>query len=72
MWMTDYINEIQKKLVTQYGFLPDARNLPQNVPDGCYPMEIDGKLDRIEISNGRIYCCRFDAPNETEKSNEDL
>lgn len=60
MWMTDYVSEIQKKLVTQYGFTPDARGLPQDVPDGQYPMTIDGKLDRVEIREGRINCCNFE------------
>lgn len=63
MWMNTYINEIQKRLVTQYGFTPDVRGLPQGVPDGKYPMEIDGKLDRIEIKDGFINCCNFDVPH---------
>lgn len=57
--MTDYINEVQKKLVTQYGFTPDARGLPQNVPDGEYPMEIEGRMDRVLITDNRIHCCNF-------------
>lgn len=60
MWMTQYINEIQQKLVTQYGFTPDARGLPQDVPDGEYPMEVDGRLDRVRIEGGRISCCNFE------------
>lgn len=65
MWMTDYVNEIQKKLVIQYGFPPDARSLPQNVPDGEYPMEINGKLESIRIKNGRIYRRNFDPLENT-------
>jgi hypothetical protein len=61
MWMTDYIRAIQKKLIEQYGF-PEAGGLPQNVPDGDYPMEIDGKLDHVKIVNGKINCCRFNKP----------
>lgn len=59
MWMTEYINEIQKKLVSQYGFTPDTRGLPQNVPDGDYPMEIEGKLDNVKIVDGHIHCCQW-------------
>ena len=58
MWMTQYINEIQKKLVSQYGFVPDARGSLQ-VPDGEYSMVIDGRLDRVRIQDGMIHCGRF-------------
>lgn len=63
MWMTSYINEIQKKLVTEYGFLPDPKTgLPQNVPDGKYPMTIDGMRDTVCMIDGEIHCCNFDNP----------
>lgn len=62
MWMTDYIREIQKKFITQYGFAenPDKPGLPIHVPDGEYLMEIDSKLDLVKVVNGYINCCNFD------------
>lgn len=62
MDMLRYISEIQQKLVTKYGFQErlDAPGIPINVPDGDYPMEIGGKLDRVQIVDGKIHCCRFD------------
>jgi hypothetical protein len=60
MWVTEYIDEIQKKLITDYGFKAGPNGLPANVPDGVYPMKIEGKLDKVRIENGRIYCCNFE------------
>ncbi|HSX23225.1 MAG TPA: hypothetical protein VLE97_10680 [Gaiellaceae bacterium] len=62
MWMTSYIREIQRQLVCQYGFAerPDAPGIPADVPDGEYPMTIDGKLDHVRISGGKIHCCNFE------------
>ena len=62
MWMTDYIREIQRQLITQYGFTEraDAPGVPVRVPDGAYPMTIDGKLDYVRVESGKISCCNFD------------
>jgi hypothetical protein len=62
MQMLEYISAIQRKLVSQYGFKEraDAPGIPAQVPDGKYPMEIDGKLDRVVVKNGKIHCCNFD------------
>lgn len=57
--MLDYIHQIQRKLIKDYGFKPGDNGLPQNVPDGAYPMMIDGKLDLVIIRNGAIWCCNF-------------
>ncbi len=54
--MIFYIAEIQRQLAEVYGFLPDM----SNVPDGDYPMTIDGKLDRVVIKDGMISCCNFE------------
>lgn len=66
MWMTDYIREIQRKFVSQYGFAerPNAPGLPVDVPDGEYPMTIDGKLDHVRVEDGKISCCNFDVTRE--------
>lgn len=59
--MLQYIAEIQRQLVDVFGFEPrvDAPHIPQNVPDGVYPMIIDGKIDRVEIKHGKISCCNY-------------
>ncbi|QQG45583.1 MAG: hypothetical protein HYW89_01505 [Candidatus Sungiibacteriota bacterium] len=64
MWMTDYIREIKRQFVEVYGFkpLPNSTKHEYNVevPDGEYPMTIDGKLDKVRIENGGISCCNFE------------
>jgi hypothetical protein len=62
--MTDYVREIQRQLVERYHFPADGRGLPQGVPDGDYPMEINGRLDRVRVEGGYIRCCRFDGAGE--------
>jgi len=59
MWMTEYIQEIQKLLIDKYGFERGSNGCPQNVPDGEYPMKIDGKLDQVNIKDGKISSCNF-------------
>jgi hypothetical protein len=63
MWMSAYIQEIQRQLVEVYGLPenPDMPGVPMSVPDGDYPMTIDDKVDRVEITNGTIDCCNFEA-----------
>ena len=62
MWMTDYIQEIQRKFIGVYGFSenPDKPGVPGHVPDGEYPMTIEGKLDHVRVVDGKIDCCNFD------------
>lgn len=62
MWMTDYIREIQRQLIAIYNFPenPEMPGLPMDVPDGEYPMTIDGKLDYVKVEGGNISCCHFD------------
>lgn len=59
--MLAYIAKIQQKLIDQYGLTArvDGPGIPAHVPDGDYPMEINGKLDRVRIVNGFIHCCNF-------------
>ena len=65
MWMTDYIREIQRQFVEVFGFEenPDQPGLPLNVPDGEYPMTIEGKLDNVRVVDGKIHCCNFEEQN---------
>lgn len=70
MWMTDYIRAIKVKLRDDYGFKP-SRDVGgdlcfDNIPDGEYPMVIEGKRDFVKITNGTISCCNFG--KKTDKS----
>jgi hypothetical protein len=62
MWMTSYIASIQKHLVQDFGMSPrqDNPDVPAHVPDGIYPMTINGRLDQVRIEDGRISCCNFE------------
>lgn len=55
-----YIREVQKGLIEQHGFEKNEYGVPKNVPDGYYPMIIEGKLDHVEIKDGYIDCCNFE------------
>jgi hypothetical protein len=65
MWMTDYILEIKKQFRDVYGFKPNSRSTSQeplfdDIPDGEYPVVIDGKTDKVIIKDGKINCCNFE------------
>ena len=62
MWFIDYIDEIKRQFITKYGFKenPEIPGIPMNVPDGEYPMEIDGKTDNVKIVDGKIRCRNFE------------
>jgi hypothetical protein len=62
MWMTEYINEIQRQFIEVYHYPenPDRPGCPVGVTDGEYPMMIEGKVDKVLIKDDKIYCCRFD------------
>ena len=68
MWMTDYIAEIQKQFIDKYGFEenPEKPGLPIGVPDGKYPMKIEGKIDNVTVEGGFINCCNFSTIETTE------
>lgn len=57
--MLQYITEIQRQLVENYGFKKSKDGIPWGVPDGAYPMIIDQKLDLVLIELGGIRCCNF-------------
>lgn len=65
MGMLDYIREIKRQLRDVYGFTPSTRSTEHelvfdDVPDGDYPMTIEGKLDKVQVVNGKFRCCQFD------------
>lgn len=62
MWMTTYVDVIKRQLIDKYGFPEDSQHpgcVLGNVPDGEYPMTINGRLDNVRIVNGKINCCNF-------------
>lgn len=64
MWMTAYIKEIKKQFVSKYNFQPSRMEgdepIFDSIPDGIYPMKIEGKIDNVKITNGTISCCNFE------------
>ena len=64
MSMLEYIRAVKIGLRDQHGFTPDrvenGEPLFNHIPDGEYPMTIDGKRDRVRIVNGYINCCNFE------------
>lgn len=62
--MINYINAVKRGFRDQYEFVPtggtDDEPLFDNIPDGEYPMTINGKIDRVRIVNGSIHCCNFE------------
>jgi hypothetical protein len=69
MWMTDYIRAIKRGLRDQHGMEPSGGTekdpLFDNVPDGTYPIVIDGETDYVRMDDGKIYCCNFSEPERT-------
>ncbi len=63
--MIGYIQAIKRQFRDAYHFVPEIDDGVEvifaegQIPDGVYPMTIDGKLDKVEIREGKIYCCRF-------------
>jgi hypothetical protein len=64
VWMTDYIREIKRQFRDVYHFAPTGGTEDDptfaSIPDGDYPMTIEGKLDWVRIAGGKISCCNFD------------
>ena len=65
MWMTDYIRAVKKGLRDEHGFTPREGSSEDDpvfdkVPDGEYPMTIEGRIDHVRIVNGGINCGNFD------------
>jgi len=62
--MFDYINKVRRGFRDQHGFKPASGTKEEpifdNIPDGVYPMDIDGKTDNVKILNGQISCCNFE------------
>lgn len=63
MWMTDYIQAVKRDFRDVYGFKPSGGTkeepLFERIPDGDYPMEIEGKTDHVKVENGKLHVARF-------------
>jgi hypothetical protein len=58
MWMTDYVREVKRQLRDVYGLTPSREEggepCFENVPDGIYPMVVDGRSDNVVVNEGRF------------------
>jgi hypothetical protein len=57
MSTTEYVRQVKIHLRDHYKFRPiqdGPHILFREVPNGVYPMNIDGKIDYVEIHNMRI------------------
>lgn len=77
MWMTAYIQAVQCAFRDQHGFRPMAGSTDEsptfdNIPNGTYPMQIDGKTDYVRITDGAISCCNFDPPDHGKTTEDKL
>ena len=65
MSMIQYIKSVKQGFRDQHGFTPsggtDDDPLFESIPDGDYPMTINGKTDNVKITGGTISCCNWDA-----------
>jgi len=62
MQMLEYIRAIKHYFRDFYGFKPDREVDGEPcfaIPDGIYPMELEGKIDNVSITDDRIHCCKF-------------
>ncbi len=63
--MLEYVRAIQRKLIDQYGF-PENPEMPGcplgRVPNGTYPMEIYGRIDYVEVRDGKLRFGNFESP----------
>ena len=71
--MLSYIDEIKRQMRDKYKFTPNNKGSEGSpsfddnvVPDGVYPMEIEGKIDYVKIEGGLIHCCRFENVTKEE------
>ena len=61
----NYIREIKLQFRDVYHFTPDREQDGEPcydaIPDGVYPMTIEGKLDNVKVVGNRIFCCRYES-----------
>lgn len=67
--MIGYISAVKRGFRDQHGFTPtggtEREPLFDNIPDGEYPMTIEGRVDYVRIVNGGINCGNFKDDEES-------
>jgi len=64
MRMLEYAAAVKRGLRDVHGLTPtggtDQEPTFDNIPDGEYPMEINGEIDRVRVTDDRLFMCNFD------------
>lgn len=64
MWWLKYIAEVKRGFRDIHGLTPTGGTEQDptfdNIPDGEYLMEINGKMDRVRVTDDRLFMCNFD------------
>ena len=62
--MIGYVQKVKQGLRDKYGFKPTGGTkqdpIFDNIPDGTYPMKINGKLDNVKVVDGKFHLCNWD------------
>lgn len=63
MWMTYYIQAVKREFENTYHFIPTGGTPSEptfdNIPDGEYPMIINGRTDNVRVADNKLYVCNF-------------
>ena len=69
MWCFNYIKEVKRQLHTKYKFKPSRivgnEYCFDNIPNGVYPMKIEGKIDYVKMVDGVIKYCDWEKKKKT-------
>ncbi len=59
MWMTSFVREVKRQLRDVYGIAPsrivDDEPCFDSLPDGLYPMEIEGKIEQVVVISNHFH-----------------
>lgn len=63
MWMIEYVNEVKRQLRDVYKFKPNNHGSDidpcfDHIPDGIYPMIIEGKQEYPIVCEGKFILCK--------------
>jgi hypothetical protein len=63
MWMTQYVMAVKRGFRDQHGITPTGGTADdptyEEIPDGVYPMTIDGETDYVMVKDNRLSMCNF-------------
>ena len=66
----EYIRAVKRMLRDKFHFQSMPGSTKEEpvlyVPDGTYPMTINGRTDYVRVIDGEIHCCNFQEPAESE------